>query len=66
MNGTELGLTIFLGIFGGYWFLVFLIMVLKNCSCFQIREREASVKETCGKQGVQLGPGWYCLCPIAQ
>lgn len=56
---------IFIGIFGGYWVLVFLGMVLKNCSCFQVHEREASVKERCGKQGQQLGPGWYCLCPIA-
>ena len=55
---------ILLGMVGGYWFLVFIIMVFKNCSCFQIHEREVSVKERCGKKGQQLGPGWYCLCPL--
>ena len=29
-----LAFCIFIGIFGGYWVLVFLFMVLKNCSCF--------------------------------
>jgi len=64
MANAAIIIAIFFGIFGGYWFLVFLGACCSNCSCFQVREREASVRENCGKAGVILTPGWYCLCPI--
>lgn len=54
----------FFGVYFGFWFLVLLFGLMKNCNCFQIREREASVKEKCGRKGELLTPGWYCLCPF--
>ncbi|CAL5996837.1 Band_7 protein [Hexamita inflata] len=64
MSADTTAIAIFFGMLGGYWVLVFLFALLSNCSCFQVRERQASVRETCGRQGQQLTPGWYCLCPI--